>query len=242
MKTFVCKLFAFSLVFAMASCRSAPQFDAKAVATEWAAFMQRDYVLRSGDRLAVRVDELGAPAQAEARDNVQEVIVSPTGTIDLRRLPAPLQVAGRSVGAARTLIMGAYATAVFKEAPVVSVMLTEAATQSVYVAGEVRNPSAIPFHPGLSMTQAMAAAGGFTHLVQHRDVRILRINPDGTQRTFRVNMLAVLEDEWPDFLLLPGDVVYAQASGIADAGYAVDLWIRRLLPFSIGGPALGTVR
>src|SRR5687768_275676 len=39
-----------------AACAGAPPFDAKAVATEWAAYMQRDYVLRPGDRLAIRVD------------------------------------------------------------------------------------------------------------------------------------------------------------------------------------------
>jgi len=71
-------------------------------------------------------------------------------------------------------------------------------------------------------------------------VRILRVNPDGTQRTFRVNMEAVLLDEQPDFLLLPGDVVYAQTSTIADIGNWVELYIRRMLPFQIGGPAFGT--
>jgi polysaccharide export outer membrane protein len=235
-------LSAFSFALAMAACSSAaPPFDAKAVATEWAAFMQRDYVLRSGDRLTVRVEPVGEVATQEARDNLQEVTVSPTGTIDLRDLPAPLQVSGRSVGALRTLIVDAYKAAVYTEAPKVSVMLTEASTQSVYVSGEVTAPGVIPFHPGMSLTQAMAAAGGFTHLVRHEDIRVLRINQDGSQRTFRVNLEAVLEDEWPDFLLLPGDVVYAQASAIANAGYAVDLYIRRLLPFQLGGPALGAV-
>jgi len=92
------------------------------------------------------------------------------------------------------------------------------------------------------MTQAIAAAGSFIHTVKHSDIRVLRIHPDGSQRTFRVNMDAVLLDQQPDFLLLPGDVVYAQTSGIADAGNWVDLWIRRLLPFSIGGPAIGTIQ
>ena len=43
------------------------------------------------------------------------------------------------------------------------------------------------------------------------------------------------------FLLLPGDVVYAQTSTIADLGNLVELYVRRLLPFSLGGPALGTI-
>lgn len=236
-------LLASFLVLVAAACSSAPPFDAKAVATEWAAYMQRDYVLRAGDRLSIRVDTGGASRPAaggtETPDNVQEVVVSPTGTIDLRRLPAPLSVSGRSVGAVRTMVLEAYKSE-FVE-PTISVTLTEASAQSIYVCGEVNRPGPVPYVPGLTMTQAIAAAGSFQITVKHSDVRILRINPDGTQRTFRVNMNAVLLDEWPDFLLLPGDVVYAQTSTVADIGNLVELYIRRMLPFQLGGPALGTV-
>jgi polysaccharide export outer membrane protein len=229
-----------ALALALTAC-AAPQFDAKAVAMEWAAFMQRDYVVRAGDRMAVRVD---LPSDVSAvgtergttADNVQAVIVSPTGTIDLNRLPGPLQVAGKSVGEVRTLVLEAYKRQ-FND-PRISVQLTEAAVQSVYVCGEVLAPGAIPFVPGMTMTQAIASAGSFAVTVKHSDIRVLRINPDGTQRTFRVNMEAILLEEWPDFLLLPGDVVYCQTSTIADLGNLVELYVRRLLPFQIGGPSI----
>lgn len=201
--------------------------------------MQRDYVLRPGDRLSIRIDELGTSSSTgEVRDSVQEVVVSPNGTIDLRKLPGPLPVGGRSVGAMRTLVVDAYKD-LFNQ-PTVSVSLVQASTQSVYVCGEVFRAGPVPFQAGMTMTQAIAAAGSFVHTVKHSDVRILRINQDGTQRTTRVNMDAVLLDQQPDFLLLPGDVVYAQTSGIADAGNWVDLWIRRLLPFQLGNPTVGS--
>lgn len=226
------------LALILSSCTSAPPFDARAIATEWVAYMQRDYVLRPGDRLSVSVEQLAA---TDGPRDSQEVVVSPTGTIDLRQLQGPLQVGGKSVGAMRTLVVDAYKQIFTVSEPRVSVSLTEAATQSVYVCGEVFRPGPVPYQPGLTMTQAIASTGSFNHTVKHSDIRILRINPDGTQRTTRVNMDAILLDQQPDFLLLPGDVVYAQTSGIADAGNWVDLWIRRLLPFSLGGPALGTV-
>lgn len=227
-------------VLLLASC-AAPPFDAKAVAIEWAAYMQRDYVVRSGDSLSVHVDLGDGSVQSGERDDAPRSLkVSPTGTIDLDRLPGPLQVAGRSVSDVRTLVLEAYRRE-FNSVRVL-VQLAEAAVQSVYVCGEVRTAGAIPYHPGMTMTQAIAQAGSFQITVKYSDVRILRINPDGTQRTFRVNMDRVLLDEWPDFLLLPGDVVYAQTSAIADIGNWIELYIRRMLPFSIGGPALGTVR
>lgn len=239
-RRFLSGLVALLLVLVVGACSSAPPFDARAVAQEWAAYMQRDYVLRPGDQISVRVEGVDPSAEAvKDKSNDQVLVVSPTGTIDLRMLPTPLQVAGKSVGSTRTLILEAFKGRF--TTPQVSVVLLQAATQSVYVCGEVQQPGAIPYVPGLTMVQAIASAGSFHYTVKHSDVRVLRIAPDGSQRTFRVNMDAVLRDEWPDFLLLPGDVVYAQTSGIADAGNWVDLWIRRLLPFSIGGPALGTV-
>ncbi len=223
------------LAFLAGACSSAPPFDARAVALEWAAYMQRDYVLRAGDRLTVRVDQLRG--EGDARDSVQEVRVSPTGTIDLRDLPGPLHVGGRSVGATRTDIVEAY-KAQFNE-PRVSVALLEASTQSVFVCGEVNRPGPVPYQPGLTMTQAIATAGSFLITIKYKDVRILRLGPDGSNRTFRINMDAILLAQSPDFLLLPGDVVYCQTSGIADVGNWVELWIRRLLPFQIGDPTVG---
>jgi protein involved in polysaccharide export with SLBB domain len=232
MRTLVCT--ALSLV--LAAC-AAPPFDAKAVALEWAAYMQRDYSLRPGDKLTVRIEQLGADPREQA--NEQEVVVSPTGTIDLRLLPAPVQVAGRSIGAVRTLVNDEYKKQFAN--PRVSVNLREAALQSVYVSGEVARGGAQPYQTGMTMTQAVAAAGGFAITVKESDVRVLRIATDGTQRTFRVNMAAVLRDEQPDFLLLPGDIVYCQTSTIADLGNIVELYIRRLLPFAITGVSVGKV-
>ena len=167
---------------------------------EWAAYMQRDYIVRPGDRLSVRVDlPTSNEQETERRDNIQAIIVSPTGTIDLRRLPGPLQVAGKSMSEVRTLTLEAYKRE-FNEVRI-GVQLTEAAVQSVYVCGEVRGPGAVPYRPGMTMMQAISQTGSFDITVKHNDIRILRINPDGTQRTFRVNMEAVLHDQQPDFLL-----------------------------------------
>lgn len=236
-----------ALLILLTACSSAPPFDAKALAQEWAAYMQRDYTLRAGDRLNVfveglgEVEQVGGRGQGAAGEGVQEVVVSPTGTIDLRRLEAPLHVAGISVGAARTLIVNAYFDQkVFTAAPPrVTVSLVEAAVSSVYVCGEVRNAGAQPYVPGMLMLQAIAAAGSFEITVKESDVRVLRFNPDGTQRTIRVNLSDVLYGRQPDLLLLPGDVVYCQTSLIADLGNWVELYIRRLLPFQITGVSVG---
>ena len=70
------------------------------------------------------------------------------------------------------------------------------------------------------------------------DVRILR-NANPKPRTFRVNYDEILFSASPDFILLPGDVVFCQTSGIADAGNWVELYIRRMLPIPITGVSVG---
>ncbi|MGE3174344.1 MAG: polysaccharide biosynthesis/export family protein [Planctomycetota bacterium] len=226
------------LVLLFTGCAAAPPFDAKAVALEWAAYMQRDYALRAGDRLQIQIAQVGS--QQPDGDIVQELTVSPTGSIDLPRLSQPMQVAGRTVGAVRTMVFEAYQQEQFTN-PRVSLTLLEASAQSIYVCGEVGRSGAIPYQAGLTMTQAIASAGSVQYTAKESDVRVLRVAPDGTQRTFRVNLSAVLLDEQPDFLLLPGDVVYCQTSTIADLGNLVDLYIRRLLPFSLSGPSVGSI-
>ena len=225
------------LLTVLGACSSAPPFDAKAVAQEWAAYMQRDYTLRPGDKLGVQVIRVGEDTPDNAV--VQQAIVSPTGTVDLLRLPKPIHVSGRSVAGSRSLILDAYEK-VFAN-PRVSVTLVEASAQSVYVCGEVNRPGPIPYQPGLTMTQAIASSGSYRNTVDGGDIRILRIALDGTQRSFRVNLDSVLYDSQPDFLLLPGDVVFCQPSTIAEVGDAVDLYIRRLLPFTITGPSIGVI-
>lgn len=227
----------FLLLTALGACSVAPPFDAKAVAREWASYMQRDYTLRPGDKLGVQVIRVGEDSPENAV--VLQAIVSPNGTVDLLRLPTPIHVSGRSIAGIRTLILEAYQK-VFAN-PRVSVTLVEASAQSVYVCGEVNRSGPIPYQPGLTMTQAIASSGSFRNTVEGGDIRVLRIALDGTQRTFRVNMDSILYDGQPDFLLLPGDVIFCQPSTIAEVGDAVDLYIRRLLPFTITGPSIGVI-
>ncbi|PIE22352.1 MAG: hypothetical protein CSA62_12640 [Planctomycetota bacterium] len=218
------------LFLALASCGIAPPFDAKAVAQEWAAFMDRDYVLRPSDRLAISI-------YTEPIYN-QEITISPNGTVSLLRLPDRLKASGMSIAAFRRRVQADYGKIL--ENPEVSVTLLEAAVQSVYVAGEVSGPGVITYQPGMTLTQAIAAAGGLLVTAKWSNVRVLRNRGRSSDKTYPVNSQKIIFEGSPDFLVLPGDVIWCQTSEIADLGNYVDLYIRRLLPFSIGGISIPT--
>jgi polysaccharide export outer membrane protein len=216
------------LLFGTAAC-SAPPFDTDRMVSEWAEYMQRDYVLRPGDTVTVTV--------YQNEDLTQEVVVSPLGTVNLRRLAEPFRASDLTIGGFRAKVQQAYA-AVVNDAEV-SVTLTQVSASSVYVAGEVRRAGPIAWVQGMTAGQAIAAAGGFLITAKDSDVRILRSSGSPAANTYRVDMESVLYDGGPDFLLLPGDIVFCQTSGIADVGNWVDLYIRRLLPINPGNVVTG---
>lgn len=209
---------------------AAPAFDAQGMVREWGSYMQQDHVLVPGDVLAIscfQVPEL-----------TQEVVVSPSGSVTLLRLPNSLKAIGRKVSEFRKLVEEAYTQ--IQPGAEISVNLKTANERSVYVAGEVQDPGAIPWVSNMSVARSIAAAGGFLITVKSSDVLLVRPDPvDQKPRSIRVDVNAILAGESPDFLLLPGDIVWCQTSFIADMGNFVELYIRRLLPFSITGVSVG---
>jgi polysaccharide export outer membrane protein len=77
----------------------------------------------------------------------------------------------------------------------------------VYVAGEVNEQGAIAWHDGLTVTQALARAGGTTATAKLRDAYILR-NGD----RILVNVKRVIHGTDPDLRLEAGDQLFVQES------------------------------
>jgi polysaccharide export outer membrane protein len=77
----------------------------------------------------------------------------------------------------------------------------------VYVSGEVSKPGAIPFSEGLTVTQAIARAGGTKRTAKMRDAYILR----GSER-IAINITKIRAGRAPDVGLMPNDQVILKES------------------------------
>ncbi len=90
-------------------------------------------------------------------------------------------------------------------------IVTSETAQPVYVSGEVTKPSAVPLgeQPSLSVTHALAEAGGFTQAANRGKARVLRPIL-GTSRLAEidVDLDRIYEGKDNDFPLLPNDVLY----------------------------------
>ncbi|MDT7809665.1 MAG: polysaccharide biosynthesis/export protein, partial [Acidobacteriota bacterium] len=78
--------------------------------------------------------------------------------------------------------------------------------QFVYVAGAVRQPGQKEFHSGMTLTQALLAAGG-TQTPGAGVVSITRQEDDGRLSTARHGLVDIKAGKVPDPILLPGDRV-----------------------------------
>ncbi|MCA8956287.1 MAG: SLBB domain-containing protein [Planctomycetes bacterium] len=216
------------LLLALAQSCAAPPFDAKAVVSEWVNYMQSDYQLRPNDRISVSLHPQGLD---------QEVQIPRSGRVTFKRLNKEMQVIGKSLAGLRAALVQEYST-VFVGGIEVQITLLKSSMDSVYVAGEVKRPGVVDYAPSMTLAQGIAAAGGLAITAKSTDVRVLRNVAGQPPRTFRVNYNDIRLHGAPDFLLLPGDVIFCQTSGIGEAGYLVELWIRRLIPVSFSAASI----
>lgn len=93
---------------------------------------------------------------------------------------------------------------------------------TVQVAGEVNNPGQINVSPTSNVSQAVAAAGGFTDKANRRSIELLRMGLDGqlTQQTFEFGEASEL--------LMTGDLIVVRKQGTDSL---LD-FLGRLLPFT----------
>ena len=88
------------------------------------------------------------------------------------------------------------------------VILPEASSRVVYVAGEVNKPGALPFQEGLTVLQAVLDAGGMSKAAVGTKVNILREDAGGRKQIL-VDMDAVLKegDKAQNVALKLGDII-----------------------------------
>ncbi len=192
------------------------------------------YRIQVGDRLHVRF------YRNEELD--QEVVVRPDGMISLPYVDE-VRAAGLTPAELDADLTRRYTGEL--ASPEVTVIVTEYGGQIVYVAGEVGHQGIVELRGGMSLFQAIQAAGGFTDRAHRAQVVLIRRGPDGKAEGREIDTRKIADGSSPssDVLLNPYDVVYVPKSKIANVDVFVDQYIRQLLPINPGvaiGAAAGS--
>jgi polysaccharide export outer membrane protein len=121
--------------------------------------------------------------------------------------------------------------------PRMSAILRSFAPNRVYVAGEVPSPGEfITVGPNLTVSQAIARAGGVKFSANKDKVFIIRRGPHDEPLTYSVDYMGVIRgtDPQADIRLAQYDVVYVSRTGIGDAYQIANQYLLQFIPVNAG--------
>lgn len=156
----------------------------------------------------------------------QSLTVQPDGYVTLRAV-GDLRVQGRTMPQLQQMLYEAYEPIL--RAPAITIVLKDFDKPFFVVAGEVKTPGKYELRGALTVTQALAVAGGFTTSAKHSQVVLFRRYSDDLLEVKEIDVkrMYARQDLYEDYILRPGDTLLVPRSLLS-----------RLAPF-IPVPGLG---
>jgi polysaccharide biosynthesis/export protein len=121
--------------------------------------------------------------------------------------------------------------------PRISVIVHSFAPNRIYVAGEVANPGEfITVGPNLTVSQAVARAGGVKLSAQRDRIFVIRRGPEDKPVAFAVDYMNIIRGVAPqeDARLAQYDVVYVPRTGVYEAWTFWNQFVQQFMPVSWG--------
>jgi len=205
-------------------CASHPPIAPAPATLQTGAPGREGYMLQPGDLLSVKFyynPELN-----------EDLVIRPDGKISLQ-LIGDVVAAGQSPAGMATELTKRYASEL--ATPSVTVIVRQFGDERVYVSGEVAKSGIVPLTDGMTLYQAIQAAGGFLDTAHKKQVILVRRSADGTAVGVAIDIRDIESGNDPDkdVPLRPLDMVFVPKSKIADVNMFVDQYIRKMIPFPI---------
>lgn len=158
------------------------------------------YKINPGDVLSIYVWNEESVSQ-------KEVLVRPDGRISVPII-GEVAVGGNTIEETKSLLSERLATFLLDK-PVVSVSVVQLSGNTVFVLGKVARPGQFMILGKLDVTQALALAGGTTTFAKEGDIKVLRRDSDGIQKSIDFNYGKIESGKNLDsnILIQSGDVV-----------------------------------
>src|SRR5712671_2951797 len=151
-------------------------------------------------------DVISVTVFGQDRYSKQGIKIPPSGRISLALIPDGIFVNGKTVDQVAELIKKRYDEYII--GPQVSVSLDQAGSYRYSVVGDVAQPGIKLMSRRLSVTEAVAEAGGVLQTGNRSKIVVLRRQANGTLKPIPVNLTAVYKGQTPDSVyLVPGDQV-----------------------------------
>jgi protein involved in polysaccharide export with SLBB domain len=135
------------------------------------------------------------------------ITIPPSGRISLALVPGGLFVNGKTVDEVAAIIRKRYDEYIID--PEVTVSLDKAASYRYSIVGDIAQPGIRLMNRRMTVTEAIAEAGGVLNTGDRSRVTILRRKPDNQMDQIIVNVSAIYKGKAPDSaFLIPGDQIF----------------------------------
>lgn len=131
--------------------------------------------------------------------------LDPTGTVEVQYIGS-VAAGGKVVNEVKDEIRARLADGYLVD-PKVDISVVEINSLKVAVFGHVAKSGSIRFTPGMTITEAIAQAGGFSPLARKNMVKVTRTF-EGRKETYKLPVERIAEGSRPNFPMLPGDEVF----------------------------------
>lgn len=213
--------FAWAALLAVAGCGPSPGVQSLPPTTETAGPGAPVYRLRPGD--TIKIDFV------TDRSLSFETPITPAGTVTLP-LAGDLKAMGKTVDELATDVVESMSPYLLDAG--VAVVLVKVGAQPIFVIGEVAKPGRVDSPEPLTVSRAVASAGGFLPTAQTGSVMVVRTVGVERPTAYKIDLASVLsaKDLAQDIELLSNDVVYVPKSFIGNVGEFVSLFFDSIIP------------
>ena len=165
------------------------------------------------------------------------IIVPPNGRISLQLVPGGVFVNGKTTEQVARMIEKQYDEYII--GPQVTVILEKAASYRYSILGDVLQPGVRLMNRRMTVTEAIAEAGGVLNTGDKSKVRVLRRGANGNMDEIVVNVSAIYKGRQPDNVFLaPGDQVLVPGNKLKKfqtiMGFANVLSFARIFGLPVG--------
>jgi polysaccharide biosynthesis/export protein VpsN len=135
----------------------------------------------------------------------KEFEIAADGTIDFPYVKA-IPVAGLDPRQIAASVRGELIEAKYLVDPQVQVKVKAYNSKKIQIIGQITKPGPLPYQDGMTLVQAISAAGWFTPLADTNNVQIIRQVPNGSVNAL-VSVDAITDNVRPDVKLQQGDTI-----------------------------------
>ena len=135
--------------------------------------------------------------------------IQPDGSLDFPYLAKSIKVAGLEPRAIASAIRDQLVEAKFLVSPQVQVKVKAFNSKKIQIIGQIAKPGPMPYQDGMTLVQAISAAGWFTPLADTNHVQLIRIVHGDNNKSVNaiVSVDAITDNARADVKLQQGDTI-----------------------------------